>query len=143
MKTYTLPLTLVAIALLVLAGVLAMKPFYQTLGAAQTGFAAHQQFATTSAIGPGTSPRKTVFADSADNCKSRIVTVHGDATGGVFFLFGEPSAAIGNLSSSTLEGSTGHYQAASTTVVYDSGLYGCDAWYAYSGVSTTLILSEF
>lgn len=143
MKSNTIPLALIGLAILLLAGVLAFKPLYQALGEAQSGFSAHQQFATTTAIGPGTSPRKTVFTDSLDTCKARIVTVHGDATGGVFFLFGEPSDAIGNLSSSTLAGSTGHYQAASTTMVYDSGLYGCDAWYAYSGASTTLILSEF
>ena len=36
----------------------------------------------------------------------------------------------------------GHLQGASTTVVYDSGLYGCDAVRAYGFVSSAISVSE-
>lgn len=38
----------------------------------------------------------------------------------------------------------GHLQAASTTVAYDAGLYGCGVWQAYGyNASTTITISEF
>lgn len=64
----------------------------------------------------------TVFATSTLNtCASRIISTNGD---GIMMTFtdknGDSPTAV-----------HGHYQAASTTIAYDAGLYGCGAWKIY------------
>jgi hypothetical protein len=140
-KSLALPLTLLALGILVLAGVLLLKPFDQALGGAFTGSAAYLQMATTTVVGPQDAS-DTIFSAKSDNsCKSRVVTVPGSATGGINIIFGDPTN--GDISSTTLSGAIGHYQAASTTVAYDGEIYGCGRWTAYAWATSTLIVSEF
>jgi len=142
MKTYTLPLTLVGIAILALAAVVLFKPMYNTFGAAFTGTASYLQTATSTSVGPEDSD-KTIFTASSDNsCKSRIITTQGNSA--IMINFGDPGTdRLGNISSTTVSGTVGHWQAASTTVAYDSGLYGCGRWSAYAYASSTLTVSQF
>lgn len=44
--------------------------------------------------------------------------------------------------STTASGTVGHLQAASTTVVYDGGQYGCGLWTAYAFGTTTITVTE-
>ena len=82
-----------------------------------------------------------LFATSTDRCSARVITVN-NASGasinnGIMLTFGEYS------SSSIPTGIVGHWQTASTTEVYDGGLFGCGAWKAFSKQDVTLTVSEF
>lgn len=141
MKTLALPLTLLALGLMVLASVLLFKPFNQAIGGAFTGTSAFLQYSTTTVVGPqGAAVEKnTIFAEN-QNCKSRVITTPG--TSAIMIAF-DGIAAAGNVSSTTVGASVGHLQAASTTVAYDGEIYGCSAWHAWAWSSTTLTVSEF
>lgn len=129
-----------ALALFTLAAVLLLKPLDSALGGAFTGTSAQLQFATTTAVGPQDGD-DTIFT-SNDTCKARVVTTRGDSA--ITLNFGDPGTdRIGNISSTTLSATVGHLQLASTTVVYDSGLYGCGRVSAYSYASQTITISEF
>lgn len=139
MKTYTLPLTLIALSVLALSAILLFKPLYQTYGSAPSGQASHLQVATTTVVGPQDA-NDTIFSASADDsCKARVVSTTGLSA--VMLVFGDPGN--NDLSSTTLSGAVGHWQGASTTVAYDSGIYGCGRWSAYSYATQTITVSEF
>jgi len=99
-------------------------------GEAFTGQAANVVSATSTTVGPDTVV--TLFEINAQ-CDSRIVTTNQDAI---------------NISFRTITGFTptaliGHYQAASTTVAYNSGLYGCGKMTAQGlTASSTVTISE-
>jgi hypothetical protein len=64
-----------------------------------------------------------VAATSTIDCAARIITTSGNSA--VMLTFTQQNG-------DTPTGSNGVWQAASTTVAYDSGLYGCNAISAYS-----------
>jgi len=137
MKSQTLSITLFSIALLSLALVLLFKPVHDAFGSAFTGQASHLQSATTTVVGNQAVPPKTIFAnDTTDSCKARIITTRESA---ISISFGDTTG----FGSTTLTGASGHIQLASTTVAYDSGIYGCGLWTAYGYASTTLTVSQF
>lgn len=137
MKTYTIPLALIGLGLFILAGILMMKPFYQAEGSAFTGGRTFLQIATTTAVGPQDG-EDTVFA-SNETCNARVITTQGLSA--IMISFGDKTN--GDFSSTTLGVAVGHLQAASTTEVYDAGLYGCGRWTVYAWASSTLTVSEF
>ena len=141
MKTYTYPLTALAIAILILAGILLFKPMNTALGGAFTGTSAYLQSATTTVVGPqGAAAVKTqVFAENTA-CKARVITTSGLSA--IMISFDDIPAA-GNVGSTTVSGTVGHWQAASTTVAYDSGIYGCGTWNVWAYATSTLTVSEF
>ena len=85
--------------------------------------------ATTSlmGVGPSLNGITTLFATSS--CTARIITTYANP---IMLTF---SDYAGDLPT----GVFGHLQAASTTSVYDSGLYGCGRVRAYGFVATTSI----
>jgi hypothetical protein len=107
-------------------------------GAAFTGQASYLQIATTTTV--GIEGKTRLFAERSDgSCKARVISTRENT---MYIIFGDPTN--GNLSSTTLTAGTGHFQAASTTVTYDAGIYGCGRWWAIGTVgSTTVTLSEF
>ena len=111
--------------------------FYSTsqpaVGSGYIGWPVHLQTATTTTVGPDTNV--TLFADAAD-CKSRVVSTRGSA---IVVSFGD-TAGYG---STTMALSDGHLQAASTTVAYESGTYGCGRMTALGYSSTTITTSSF
>lgn len=129
----TLPTILLSTAILILAGALFFTQTDIANGNGYIGFPAHIQSATTTVVGPQS--KITLFADVPD-CKSRVVTTLGqpirisfdDATG-----FG----------STTIGSNVGHLQAASTTVAYESGIYGCGRFTAWAPASSTITISNF
>lgn len=94
--------------------------------------------ATSSTIAVGTSTKATILFAGDGTCSARIITTYAQP---VMLSF----AAV---SSTTISQTVGHLQAASTTVVYDSGLYGCGLFTAIGEVystalaSTTITLTE-
>lgn len=82
-------------------------------------------------VGPQSINR--LFATSTQ-CTSRVITTNGNAI----------NISFDSLSSTSPSATSGHYQAASTTVAYDAGIYGCGLWSAYGfTASTSATLSEF
>ena len=75
-----------------------------------------------------------VVAATTTACSARIVST--TVAGGVMIGFAE--LPYGLVPSAT----QGHWQAASTTVAYDSGLYGCGAMRIYSGSPQAITVTE-
>lgn len=101
----------------------------QVFAGAPSGVMTTATVATTTAVGP----QQNVRLFSATNCNSRIISTVASP---IMLTFFDPSN--GDLSSTTLSGTKGVLQPASTTVAYDSGQYGCGVWYAYAFSSTTI-----
>lgn len=98
------------------------------LGSADNGVNAFIATSSTITVGPGVA---TVFASST-TCTSRVITTVAQP---IMLSFSTDIAP---------SGSVGHLQGASTTVAYDSGIYGCGIWKAASYVaSTSITKSEF
>jgi len=120
-------------------------------GAAPMGLRAEFISATTTEIGPQAT--STIFVsknrDSGQrrNCTSRIISTTDGSGIPILFTLGEPTN--NDFSSSTQSGNQGlslvrgHFQAGSTTIAYDSGIYGCGEWNAIAPASTTVTLTEF
>lgn len=132
--------TLALIGILLVAFVAFLyTPAQDALGESFTGTASRLDFATTTSVGPQAIPAVRIFSTSATKCDARVITTTGS---NIFISFGEPTT-VGNISSSTLANGVGHLQATSSTVVYDSGLYGCGTWHAWGPASSTITISEF
>lgn len=115
----------------------------QVQGEAFTGQISQIDSATTTTVGPDGNQggnAVTLFSKGTD-CDGRAITVPGGA--GIMISFSDSLSRPQNISSTTLSASIGHYQAGSTTVMYDSGLYGCGRVTAWAWSSTTLTVSEF
>ena len=79
----------------------------------------------------------TLFSTST-NCASRIITT--GSTSIFFTLFDVATTSV--TGTSGLSGPYGHEQAASTTVVYDSGLYGCGRWKVKANSAGSIYITE-
>lgn len=73
----------------------------------------------------------TVFATSS-NCASRIITTKAN----------EITITFTDKTGQSPTNVFGHLQAASTTVAYDSGIYGCNAFKIYSYGTQNLTVTE-
>ena len=136
MKSNTIPL-IITIVFALIALAIVFKPMEYIRGSAPTGVSASLDVATTTEVGPN-DITDTIFS-VAQGCDARIITTRGDSA--IMLSFGDNKVA-GDFSSTTLSGAIGHLQLASTTVVYDSGLYGCGRWTAFSWVTTTISVTE-
>ena len=105
------------------------------LGSAPGGYSTTFATGSVDTLVPGIA--LTMFATSTPDCISRIITTKSEA---ITIKFGDYTQfALTNL---------GHIQAASTTVTYDSALYGCGLWQGMgmNGAATTgvnVIVTEF
>lgn len=100
------------------------------LGGAPPGLAAG--VATTSLHAVSTTVSSLFSTTTVSGCAARIVTTK---TGDITLMFSQlnsiqPSAAVG------------HKQVASTTVAYDCGLYGADAWRVFGNISEDINVTE-
>lgn len=100
---------------------------YSAVGSTPPG--SQSTVATTSQSAVSTSAI-TLFATSS--CASRIIQT---AASPIMLTFSDKQGT-------TPTGSLGFIQAASTTVVYDGGLYGCGRVQAYSVAAQTITISE-
>lgn len=97
--------------------------------------------ATTSTVAVGDRTVSVLFATSTNvgQCAGRTVSTQANA---IIIQFSEGTR--GPNATTSLLANQGHVQAASTTVNYDSSVYGCGAWRVISsGIgSTTLTITE-
>lgn len=85
----------------------------------------------TTSVATVTSTASTVIATST--CAARIISTTG--AGGIMITFTDNQ---GSVPSATF----GFWQPSSSTVSYDSGLYGCGAVKVYSGVTQIITVSD-
>lgn len=119
---------------LVVVGYFISLQIPSTQGAAPGGM--QTAWATSSRIVLSLTEDRNLFATSTSNCISRTVTTLGDAI----------TIKIGDHAGFTLTSSQGHLQIASTTVSYDSAVYGCGLWTARSATASATpqaIVTEF
>lgn len=128
--------TMAAVTLL-MGTLVSMQVNELTLGSAGE-VPALQGVATTTAVGP--QEVITIFSNKS-NCSSRIISTTDGTGKAIQLLFGDPTN--GDVASTSISEVVGHLQAASTTIVYDAGVYGCGRWTARSAASTALLISEF
>ena len=105
------------------------RPVYN-IGSAQPGIPANAASSSFATLTAGTV--QTLFATSTSGCSSRIITTQA---GYLELVLSDRFGAVPN-------GSYGVYQAASTTVAYDRGLYGCGAVKALSNVTQQVTLVD-
>lgn len=101
-----------------------------SVGSAPMGLAATVGSSSVYALAASTAA--SIVATSS--CTARIITTSG-ATGGMMLTFGDYAAQ-------TPTATFGHYQAASTTVAYDGGIYGCGLVKAFSFAAQTITVSD-
>lgn len=86
----------------------------------------------TSSVYQVSTTAATVFATST--CSSRVISTVAKP---IMIVFGGQQGQ-------TPTGIFGHLQSASTTVNYDAGVYGCNAWKIYGfDAASTITVSEF
>jgi hypothetical protein len=100
-----------------------------------SGISATQSIATTTAVGPQQNIQ--IYAKNP-SCSSRVISTRAS---NIMIIFGDP--VNNDISSTTLSGIIGFYQAASTTIAYDAEIYGCGRWFGYSFSSSTITRAEF
>lgn len=91
----------------------------KTFGSADNGLAATVASSTAEVV----STTATNIAATSTNCASRVITTTSQAV----------MLTLSDYAGQTPTQTFGHYQAASTTVAYDGGLYGCGLIKAISG----------
>lgn len=125
--------TLGAILIIALAGLLA---FYLVITTQKTQGSAPSGLPATFASSTGmtvTATAQRAFATSS-SCSSRVITTLAQP---VMLTFGDQNGQVPTIS-------FGVFQAASSTVAYDSGLYGCGAVKVIGFIpSTTVYLGEY
>ena len=94
--------------------------------------------ATSSTVSTGDKSVNVLFATSTQGglCASRTISTQANA---ILIQF-SPGVGEGPHGTTSLQNGFGHPQAASSTVNYDSAVYGCGAWIVMSsGVGTTTL----
>lgn len=111
--------------------VVAFSSTNERFGEAPSGIAA--TFATSSAYVAGTTENRLFATTTA--CTARLVTTTSQ---GVMITFSEKNAIVPTAT-------IGHWQAASTSINYDAGVYGCDSWRVFGGGggNSNLTVAEF
>lgn len=110
----------------------------RSVGEAAQGIASVLSTTSTAVVGPQSG---TLLFPEKSFCAARIIS-----TGSNPIMLAFTSAILTSTATSTTNpsGSNGFQQAASTTVAYNSGLYGCPAVTAYGfTASTTVSIAEF
>jgi len=107
----------------------------ETQGSAPSGLPATVIVRDYIAVGP---QQNMILFDPEKYCASRVITTYASP---IMLNFSTSTSAA--TSTELLSGAKGHLQLASTTIAYDSGLYGCDYITAYAFSSTTITVSEF
>lgn len=118
-------------ALLTLALVFSLLALWNTRGSSFGGAPAGvmSTIATTTLSRSITTSQSLLFASST--CASRVITTTG---GGIYLTFSDVQGIVPTAT-------TGHFQAASSTVLYDGDLYGCNAFRAISATGATVVVS--
>ena len=124
-------ITLMAAVVVILAFMYLLSvSTHQASAKSTNGLPATQISATTTVVGP----QQTITVFRRDpSCTARIIRTQGQ---GILLAFDDPSN--GDVASTSLNSIVGFIQLASTTVAYDSGIYGCGRVTAFAEASTTI-----
>ena len=125
-------IAVIALAVFVLASM--FFRYESAQASASSGLPATQRVATTTSVGPDEVKR---LYNKQPSCASRIVRTQGTE---IYLIFADPVG--GNLASTSLSAVAGFVQLASTTVAYDSGIYGCGELWGEAISSTTITTAE-
>jgi hypothetical protein len=125
--TKTLITVLVIVALSVVAVV--TQTAFTAQGAAPSGLPAVVGTSTTQHLVAAT---PTLVFPTSTNCAARVITT---ASSSIQISFSDKQSLVPGVTA-------GHMQAGSTTVAYDSGLYGCDAVRIYSWTAQKITIQE-
>lgn len=107
--------------------ILMLLNFNVAFGSAPSGL---QASVATTSVNAVTNTQSLVFATSS--CSARIITT---SASNIMVTFGDKQGVVPT-------GSIGHIQAASTTVTYDGGVYGCDALRIFSYATQNITVTE-
>ena len=126
-------LSTLTIVLTIALGFMYYQVTHLKLGSAPQGVVA--QLATSSTVSVGPSLPRLILFPANQYCASRVIS-----TGANPIMLSFDTAT----SSANPGTNIGFYQGASTTVSYDSGIYGCSTVSAYGfTASTTITIAEF
>lgn len=135
-------ITISALALAMCATFFALSYLQETgsAKAAIVGLPAAVSTTSTMVIGPSTSYNAALGSfmgtsssqEKTNLCASRVISTNNTPI----------MVALSSSASTTLSGSVGNWQGASTTVGYDSGLYGCGYWTFYAYATTTITVTQ-
>ena len=128
-------LSALILALTAFVFTLTYEPPEQVLGG-QVGIPT--RVATTSTVQVGLQDDALLFEPTggiAYSCDSRIVTTKAQA---IVINFAGTSTSTATSSLSSIQG---HIQLASTTVVYDAGIYGCGYWGALAVTASSSVIA--
>ena len=125
----------VAAFLAAIALILWASQMEKAQGGAPSGL--YSTISTTSQVTVGGTSR-TIMATST-NCASRIISTKASA---IMLAFTDDNIGGASGVPFTPSAVIGHLQAASSTVVYDGALYGCNAIKAYGYIESDLTVSE-
>lgn len=129
MNTLTKTLvSVVAIAAITVIAVLGQVAF-TAFGAAPSGLPATVGTSTTRHLAAAT---PTLVFPTSTNCAARVITT---ASSTVMISFSDKQSLVPSPTA-------GHFQTGSTTVAYDSGIYGCDAVRIYSFTAQQITIQE-
>ena len=136
-STKKIATTLVAIALVVIALIAYIFGLQErsTFAAAPPGVPATMATTSQITIGPGSGGdgvNEIIFATSS--CTARVISTVASP---IMLSF-----TLSNGSTTLPSGTSGLLQGASTTIAYDSELYGCGAVVAYGFSTSTISISE-
>lgn len=147
-KTLNILAAIAVVAIAAAVGFWAASP--KTLGSAPIGLPASVATVRIIDVGPGMNvllfngPSSTT--PTGNICTSRVISTVGKPIMLKFATTSEAAIGTGSASSSVpiLWGYAGHVQGASTTVAYDSGIYGCPFVGAYGfDATTSIMITEF
>lgn len=129
MQKYILIIALIALCV---GGFIGYSMKERSFGQAPSGIQA--AFATSTAATAATTEAQ-LFATST-NCSARVVST---TNAGILLTFSERNSVRPTAAG------VGHWQPASTTVNYDAGVFGCDAWHVLTNgtASSNITIAEF
>jgi len=124
------------VALIAVLGIVAVSVVSQTaftaFGAAPSGLPAVVGTSTTMHLVAATPTLVFPTSTYPQNCAARVITT---ASSSVQISFSDKQSLVPGATA-------GHIQGASTTVAYDSGIYGCDAVRIYSWTAQKITIQE-
>lgn len=135
MKTFKYTaLSLIFVGALVAGAYFAGVATFPTFASAPSGLPATQVTADTIEIGPDVAVE---LFGSRRACTSRVIRTQGVVAN---LTLADTDSDVASTSLSAVVGFT---QAASTTVAYDGGLYGCGRVFGSATASTTITTADF
>ena len=132
MKYKNINLILGTVILIIIVGVFSYQP-KQVLSSAPSGLPANVSTSSVALVGPTTDRKFLNIIATSTNCSARIITTFDRPINLLFSDYAGQNPTV----------TYGHFQATSTTVEYDGGIYGCGLVRAFGiTASSTITITE-